>query len=308
MPLQRDMVGYAKTPPQVEWPGDARIAISIVLNYEEGSERTPYYGDEDHEKHGEIGSSRPPAERDYQTETQWEYGARAGVWRLLRILEQRNVPATFYACGMALEQNLPLGQEIAARGHDVCGHGYRWIPQWNLSPDEERENIRRTIRAIETTCGKRPYGWFTRSGPSHNTREILAEEGFLYDSDGLNDDLPYYTPLRSGKPWLVVPYTFDANDGKWWHYGWNTADQFFHYLRDSFDQLYAEGASHPRLLSIGLHTRVSGRPGRAIALSRFLDYALEHEQVWITGRDAVARWWLEHYPPERVGWSSAAAG
>jgi peptidoglycan/xylan/chitin deacetylase (PgdA/CDA1 family) len=302
MALARDMVGYAKTPPVVEWPGGARIALSIVLNYEEGSELTPYYGDAVHETRGELVSNRPPNERDYQTETQWEYGSRAGAWRLLRILEERSIKATIYACGMALEQNPELGVEIAARGHDVCGHGYRWIPQWHLERQEEQESIRKTVAAIENTTGKRPYGWFTRSGPSQNTREILADEGFLYDCDGINDDLPYYASVQD-RPWLVVPYALDSNDGKWWHQGWAQSDQFLQYLKDSFDMLYAEGASHPRMLSVGLHTRVSGRPGRAIALARFLDYALGHTDVWFAGRDDIARWWLEQYPAERLGWT-----
>ena len=292
--IPRDLTGYGKTPPVVEWPGGARIAVSFVINYEEGSEETPYYGDKGHQKAGEIPSGRPDQERDLQTETQWEYGGRAGVWRLLRIFEKHDVKLTVFACGMALEQNPPLGPEIGRLGHDVCGHGYRWIPQWQAPPDQERELIRKTVQAIQTTTGKRPMGWFTRSGPSSNTRDILADEGFLYDCDGLNDDLPYYS-TANGKPFLIVPYAFDSNDGKYWHYGWHGRD-FYDYLVDCFDMLHEEGATHPRMLSIGLHTRVSGRPGRALAVERFVQYVKDQPKVWIAGRDDIARWWLEKYP------------
>jgi peptidoglycan/xylan/chitin deacetylase (PgdA/CDA1 family) len=294
--MQRDLIGYGKTPPRVEWPGGARIAISLVLNYEEGSERTPLYGDAEHESAGEMASGKPPQARSLQTETQWEYGARAGAWRLLRILEKHAVKSTIFACGMALENNPPLGQEIAHQGHDVCGHGYRWIEQWHLERGDEQESIRRCVQAIENTTGRRPLGWFTKGGPSLNTREILAEEGFLYDCDGINDDLPYYASQR-GKPWLVVPYTFDCNDGKYWRNGWADGDQFFRYLKDSFDVLYEEGETIPRLMSIGLHTRVSGRPGRAVVVDRFIRYARGFPGVWFAGRDEIARWWLEHCPP-----------
>jgi peptidoglycan/xylan/chitin deacetylase (PgdA/CDA1 family) len=285
-------------PPKVEWPGGARIALSIVLNYEEGSEATPYYGDKKHEMIGDLESRRPPEVRDPLVESIWEYGGRAGVWRLMRILKEREVKATFFVCAMALENNPPLGPEIVAQGHDVCGHGYRWIEQWNLDREAEKESVHKAVVSIEKTTGRRPYGWWTKSGPSLSTREILAEEGFLYDCDSLADDLPYYTQVK-GKPWLVVPYALDSNDGKFWRYGWDNADDLFQYLRDSFDLLYREGATHPRMLSVGIHTRVSGRPGRAVALERFLDHVKRHDGVWFAGRDEIARWWLEHYPPEQ---------
>ena len=209
---------------------------------------------------------------------------------------QYEVKATFFACGMALEQNPPLGREIAARGHDVCGHGLRWVEQWHLDRDKEKESIHQAAALIEKMTGRRPLGWFTKSGPSLNTREILAEEGFLYDCDGINDDLPYYTEVK-GKPWLVVPYAFDSNDGKYWRGGWSNGEQFFSYLKDSFDMLYKEGATCPKMLSIGLHSRVSGRPGRAMAVARFIEYAKGFPRVWFAGRDEIARWWLERCPP-----------
>jgi peptidoglycan/xylan/chitin deacetylase (PgdA/CDA1 family) len=292
--IERDLAGYGKTPPVVKWPDGARIAVSFVVNYEEGSEETPYFGDKTHQRAGEIASGRPDHERDLQTETQWEYGARAGIWRLYRVFEKQAVKITVFACGMALEQNPEVGAEAGRLGHDVCGHGYRWIPQWQCEREEERTLIRKTVDAIRTTSGKRPLGWFTRSGPSSNTRELLAEEGFLYDCDGLNDDLPYYFST-AGKPFLIVPYAFDSNDGKYWHNGWHGRD-FYEYLRASFDMLYEEGKTHPRMLSIGLHSRVSGRPGRALAVEQFVQYVKSQSKVWIAGRDDIARWWLEHYP------------
>jgi peptidoglycan/xylan/chitin deacetylase (PgdA/CDA1 family) len=293
--MERDLAGYGKTPPHVTWPNDARIAISVVLNYEEGSERTPFYGDAVHERAGEMISDKPPEVRSLQIESQWEYGARAGVWRLLRLLDRYDIKATIFACGMALENNPEVGREIGAAGHDVCGHGYRWADQWQMDKASEQESIRRCVAAIERTTGRRPLGWFTRGGPSLNTREILAEEGFLYDCDGLNDDLPCYASVN-GKPWLVVPYAFDTNDGKYWRSGWADGDQFLRYLKDSFDVLYAEGETYPRMLSIGLHTRVSGRPGRTMAVERIIQYAQGFPGVWFAGRDDIARWWLEHYP------------
>lgn len=294
--MERDLVGYGKTPPKVEWPGGARIAISLVVNYEEGSEATPYYGDTTHERSGENPSNKPPEVRDLMTETQWEYGARAGVWRLLRVFERYQVKSTFFVCALALEHNPTLGPEIVAQGHDICGHGYRWVEQWNLDREAEQESIHKAVVSIEKMSGRRPLGWFTKAGPSFNTREILAEEGFLYDCDVLNDDLPYYTTAR-GRPWLVLPYAFDSNDGKYWRGVWSNSDQFLAYLKDSFDMLYEEGETHPRMLSVGLHSKASGRPGRAIAVARFIEYAQSHSGVWFAGRDEIAEWWREHYPP-----------
>jgi allantoinase len=295
--MKRDLVGYGKNLPRVEWPEGCQIAVSLVVNYEEGSELTPVYGDKKHETNGEIPSRKPAEARSLQTESQWEYGGRAGVWRLLRLFEQYEVKATFFACAMALEQNPPLGREITAQGHDVCGHGLRWVEQWHLDRESEKESIHRAVISIEKTTGRRPLGWFTKSGPSLNTREILAEEGFLYDCDGINDDLPYYSEVK-GKPWLVVPYAFDSNDGKYWRGAWSNGEQFLSYLKDSFDMLYKEGATHPKMLSIGLHSRVSGRPGRALAVARFIEYVKGFPKVWFAGRDEIARWWLERCPPK----------
>lgn len=292
----RDLVGYGPTRPDAAWPGGARIALSVVVNYEEGSELNPLHGDATHEMIGELPSTKPPGVRDLQIESQWEYGSRAGVWRLLRILEHHRTKATFFMCGMALEEYPQVGRAVAAAGHDISGHGHRWIEQWHLDPESERAYVARALDAIEGATGTRPLGWFTKNGPSPSTRRILAEAGLLYDNDALDDDLPYYARV-DGRPWLVVPYALDTNDGKWWRGGWHDAEGFFRYLRDSFDVLYAEGeAGSPALLSVGLHPRVAGRPGRAAALERFLQYVGQHDGVWIAGRDDIARHWAEHHP------------
>lgn len=264
--------------------------MSVVVNYEEGSEATPYYGDKIHETIGEMESGRPPEVRDLMIERMWEYGGRAGVWRLLRILEKYEVPATFFVCAMALENNPPLGPQIVS-------HGHRWIAQWRLDREAERESIHQAAVTIEKMTGRRPLDWWTKSGPSLNTRELLAAEGFLYDCDAVNDDLPYYDDVN-GNPWLVVPYALDTNDGKFWRAGWSNADEFFHYLKDAFDLLYEEGATHAKMMSVGLHSRVSGRPGRAMALARFLEHVRGHPRVWWARRDEIARWWLDRYPPQ----------
>jgi len=292
------MIGYGQALPAVEWPNGARMALSIVVNYEEGSERSLAWGDAQSETTGESSASKPkpPGVRDYRIESQWEYGPRAGVWRVLRILKKYEAKATFFACGMALERNPALGPELVAQGHAVCCHGYRWATQWDLSREDEHEEIRRGIAAVERCTGTRPLSWFTKGGPGENTRDLLVEEGFLYDSDAFNDDLPYYSQVK-GKPWLVVPYTIDSNDGTWWRGGWTTGHQFLDYIRDAFDMLYEEGASHPRMLVVAIHSRICGRPSRAMAVERFLKHVRSRPDVWIATRDEIAQWWLKRYPP-----------
>jgi len=293
--MDRDFVGYGGNWPKVEWPDGARLAISLCVNIEEGSELSPYFGDESQQPFGSESSARPPGVRSLATETLWEYGARSGGWRMLRMLRREGVKATFFVCGMALENNPPFARAITDEGHEVLGDGYRWNAQWGLQLEAERAYIRHAVEAIEQTTGQRPLGWFSRSGPSPNTREILKEQGFLYDSEALNDDLPYYVQVKSA-PWLVVPYSFDSNDGMTdWH---NSAD-FCAYLKDSFDVLYEEGATCPKMLSIGLHSKRSGKPGRIGAVSEFIHYAKGHAGVWFAGRDEIAHWWWEHYPPVR---------
>ena len=296
---ERDFVGYGGEVPKVDWPGGARIALQFVVNYEEGSEYSILDGD----PHAETGLSEVPGgrtargERDLAIESMYEYGSRAGVWRLFRIFAERDLPLTVFACARALERNPEASEEILRREYDICCHGLRWVEHFKLSETEEREQIREAVRSVERLTGRRPLGWYCRYGPSVNTRRILVEEGgFLYDSDSYNDDLPYWT-LVEGKPHLVIPYALDTNDVKFGVAGSiGTGDHFFSYLKDSFDLLYREGAKTPKMMSIGLHARLIGRPGRAAGLQRFLDYVLDHRRIWIGRRIDVARHWREHHP------------
>jgi peptidoglycan/xylan/chitin deacetylase (PgdA/CDA1 family) len=293
----RDVVGYNGRPPKVVWPNNARVAVSLVVNFEEGSERAVGDGDPD----GELGAaevqltSRPPGKRDLAMETMYEYGTRAGFWRLLDILDNHNVPATFFACAVALERNRDAARAITVRGHEPCSHGYRWEDVTLLTREEEREHIRLAIKSIEETTGQRPLGWYCRYGPSVHTRELVVEEGgFVYDSDSYNDDLPYWTEVN-GTRHLVVPYTLDANDIKFGRGGFGSPRDFEDYLIYGFDRLYKEGITAPKMMSIGLHMRLVGRPARAEALDRFLTHARSFPNVWFARRIDIARWWQEHY-------------
>ena len=297
--MERDFVGYGAEPPAVRWPGDARIAVNLVVNYEEGSENRFEDGCARRETAGEVASQVPtdPPQRDLANESMFEYGSRAGVWRLLRLFDRYEVKGTFFACAVALERNPAVGRAITARGHDVLAHGNRWQEHFLLDREAERAAIERAVRVIEAATGQKPAGWYCRYGPSVSTRELVVASGhFLYDSDAYNDDLPYYVRVQ-GKPWLVVPYTLDTNDARFWRGGLDTGQDFFEYLRDSFDVLYEEGATHPRLMSVGLHCRIVGRPGRARGLERFLAHARERPGVWFARRGEIARWWLERRPP-----------
>lgn len=293
---QRDLVGYGRQVPRIEWPGGARIAVSLVVNYEEGAEYSLLDGDSHHETNNEVPSPIPPEQRDLLNESFFEYGSRVGVWRLLDLFDRYGVKSTFYCCALALERNPELAREITARGHEPCGHGYRWTEAHRMTRAEEQADIARTIQSLTETTGARPLGWFTRYGPSVNTRELVAAEGgFLYDSIAANDDLPYYVRVN-GQPWLVVPYSFETNDARFWRGGLVSVNDFFEYLKDSFDCLYAEGATHPKMMSVGLHCRIAGRPARSQAVARFIEYAQGFSGVWFARRIDLARWWLEHYP------------
>ena len=293
---QRDFVGYGPNPPQVEWPNGARIAVSLVVAYEEGSEYSLLDGDPQRESNNEVPSPIPLNQRDLANESFFEYGSRVGVWRILNILDEYDVKAAFFCCALALERNLHVGPEIVGRGHEVFGHGYRWEDCFKMDRDTEREDIRKTVESLTRTTGQRPLGWYTRYGPSVNTRELIVEEGgFLYDSNSYNDDLPYYTQVNE-KKWLVVPYSLDVNDTKFWRGGMTSTSDFYESMRNSFDLLYQEGAKHPKMMSIGLHCRISGRPSRAVALQQFLGYAKGLPGVWFARRTDIARWWLEKYP------------
>ena len=295
----RDFVGYGAQPPDPRWPGGARLALQIVMNYEEGSEYAIGEGDPVSETYlTEVpGATVGPGKRDLIVESIYEYGSRAGFWRLMRMFGERTIPITVFGAALALERNPEAARAIAAAGYEVCSHGWRWIGFQDMSEAEERAQMRRAVASLERTIGERPYGWYCRYAPSINTRRLVVEEGgFLYDSDAYNADLPYWVRVE-GKPHLVIPYTLDANDMKFSvPPGFTSGDGFFAYLKDAFDVLYREGKTAPKMMSVGLHTRLVGRPGRAAALERFLDYVLLHEDVWICRRVDIARHWIATHP------------
>lgn len=293
---ERDFIGYGLNPPKIEWPDGARVAVSVVVNYEEGSEYSLLDGDPRRETNSEVPSPLPLDERDLANESFFEYGSRVGVWRIMDILGQYRVPATFFCCALALERNPQVGPEIVRRGHEVFGHGYRWEEYYKMDRDTEREAIRKAVESITRTTGERPLGWYTRYGPSLNTRELVVEEGgFLYDSNSYADDLPYYTQVH-GKKWLVVPYSLEVNDTKFWRGGMVNPKDFYDTAHNTLELLHSEGATNPKMMSVGLHCRIAGRPARAVALKNFLEYACSLPGVWFARRTDIARWWLEKYP------------
>ena len=294
--MERDLVGYGLNPPAVEWPNGARIAVSLVLNYEEGSEYSTLDGDPHGETVGESPSPVRPGERDLANESFFEYGSRVGVWRILNILDEYDVKATMYACALALERNPQVGPEMVRRGHEIMGHGNRWEEYYGMELDTERAAIHNAVESIARTSGQRPLGWYCRYGPSVNTRQLVVEEGgFEYDCNAYNDDLPYYTNVNGGK-WLVIPYSLEVNDYGFWRGQLSTPSDFFESARNSFDTLYREGATHPKMMSVGLHCRIIGKPARAAALRQFLEYVKEKPDVWFPRRIEIARWWKEKYP------------
>lgn len=299
-PYARDLVGYGPNPPNPDWPGGARIAVQFVLNYEEGGENNILHGDEASEGIltdivGHPSFMALKGQRSMMVESIYEYGSRAGLWRLMRIFADRHLTFTVFAIGMALERYPEAARAMAEAGHEIISHGYRWIDYQNFSLEDEREHMRRAIAAQVKIVGYRPLGWFSgRNSP--NTRRLVVEEGgFLYDADAYADDLPYWVEV-GGKFHLVVPYTLDNNDMRFsTAQGFSNGEEFFVYLRDAFDQLYAEGASTPKMMSIGLHARLVGRPGRARGLVRFLDHIQSHDKVWICRRIDIARHWITHH-------------
>ncbi|MEI8595381.1 MULTISPECIES: allantoinase PuuE [Photobacterium] len=294
----RNLIGYGAVPPHPRWPNDARVAVSFVLNYEEGGERCILHGDSESEAFlSEIPAAQPfPGQRHISMESIYEYGSRAGVWRILRLFKEYDVPLTVFGVAMALERHPDVAKAFVEAGHEICSHGYRWIDYQNIDESEERDHMMKAIEIIKNLTGERPYGWYTgRTGP--NTRRIVAEEGgFMYDSDAYDDDLPYWHE-EGPKPQLVIPYTLDTNDMRFATVqGFNAGDQFFNYLKDTFDTLYEEGATAPKMMSVGLHCRLIGRPGRIAALRRFLDYVSQHDKVWLCRRIDIAKHWHEHHP------------
>jgi allantoinase len=294
----RDLVGYGGAPPAVRWPGAAQIAVNFVVNYEEGAEYCLLNGDDRSETLlSEVGIGPPKlGARDLSMESMYEYGSRVGIWRVLQAFAERQVNPTIYAVGLALSQNPKLAERIAALGCDVVSHGWRWIDYDAVDEASERSHIRQCVETIEAMTGRRPIGWYT-GRPSANTRRLVVEAGgFLYDSDAYCDDLPFWTRV-AGRPHLIVPHAFDTNDSRMArNQDLAAPDQALRYLVDSFDVLYEEGAERPKLMTVSLHPRLIGRPGRIGVLRRFLDHVLARKRVWICGRDEVARHWLAHHP------------
>jgi len=296
-PYPRDMVGYGAEPPDPKWPKGARLALNFVMNYEEGSEASFADGDGYTEASlTEVGPQGVKG-RDLAAESQFEYGSRVGFWRILRTFQSRNLPLTVFGCALALERNSPAAKAIAQAGYDVCCHGWRWEKHYELEIDEERERIRKAIASLEKSVGSRPLGWYCRYSPSVNTRRLIVEDGgFLYDSDCYNDELPYWTRVE-GRPHLVVPYTMSVNDSKFPRGMFGTGDDFYNYAKDAFSVLLREGATHPKMLSVGMHLRISGHPARTAGLERFLDHVMAHDEVWVCRREDIARHWMATHPP-----------
>jgi chitin deacetylase len=294
----RDLKGYGANPPHPRWPGEARVAVSFVLNFEEGGERSILHGDRESETylHEVVGLAPRKGRRDETVESVYDYGARAGFWRILRLFGERRLPFTSYAVGMAVVRNPEAAKAMAKAGHEIASHGWRWIDYQKMGIAEERRHMKLAIETIARVCGTRPVGWYT-GRLSGNTRKLVVEEGgFLYDSDAYDDDLPYWVTV-GGKDHLVIPYTLDNNDMKFGTaQGFNQGEDFFAYLRDAFDTLYREGEAAPKMMSVGLHCRLAGRPGRAAALARFLDYVQNHENVWVCRRADIARHWRQVHP------------
>ena len=309
MDYPRDLIGYGRNLPDADWPGGARVAVQFVLNYEEGGENCVLHGDAGSEQFLSeiIGAPAFPA-RHMSMESIYEYGSRAGVWRILREFERRRLPLTVFGVSMALERHPELTAAFVAQGHEIACHGWRWIHYQNVDEATEREHMRIATDIIRRMTGAAPQGWYTgRDSP--NTRRLVVEQGgYVYDADSYADDLPYWTQVRCERdgvtqsvPRLVVPYTLDSNDMRFaTAQGFNSGTQFFDYLRDSFDVLYREGdpdgLDAPKMLSVGLHARLAGRPGRIAALERFLDHVLGHDRVWVCRRIDIARHWIATHP------------
>jgi allantoinase len=292
----RDMIGYGSKGLKVIWPNNARIAVQIVLNYEEGAENCILNGDKNSEIFlSEIIGAKPIKGRHISMESLYEYGSRAGFWRLHKLFQEKKIPITIFGVGMALEKNPEICKAIKDSGYEVASHGWRWIDYQNIKKSEEKKHMKLAIQAHKKIFGERPNGWYTgRCSP--NTRDLVMEDGgFLYDSDSYNDDLPYWE-TRGKKKQLIIPYTLDNNDMRFvTNQGFNTGDHFFTYLKDSFDTLYDEGKTSPKMMSVGLHCRIIGKPGRIQSLKKFLDYVLKHEDVWLCKRIDVAKHWVKNY-------------
>jgi putative urate catabolism protein len=293
----RNLQGYGCNLPKVEWPGGARVAVQFVINYEEGAENCVLHGDKSSEAFLSeiVGASAYEGQRHMNMESMYEYGSRAGFWRLHRLFTSRKIPLTVFGVAMALERNPKVIDAMWEAEWEIASHGYRWIDYQFVAEKTEREHLKKALEIHHRVTGERPTGWYLgRCSP--NSHRIVAEEGgFLYNADTYADDLPYWDDSYA-TPQLMIPYTLDVNDMRFaTPQGFNTGQQFYEYLKDTFDVLYAEGAETPRMMSIGLHCRLAGKPGRAAALIRFLDHVAEHKDVWFARRIDIARHWREHH-------------
>ena len=294
----RDLIGYGAEKPQANWPDGARIALQFVINYEEGGENCILHGDAASEAFLSemIGADAREGVRHMSMESFYEYGSRVGVWRLFNLFKQYEIPITIFAIAMALQRNPDVVEAALKNEFEMCSHGLRWIDYQYISEEIEKEHLYKAIEIHTEATGERPLGWYTgRTGP--NTRRLVAEEGgFLYDADDYSDELPFWSKIENS-PHLIVPYSLDANDMRFAAaQGFNAGDQFFNYLKDSFDTLYAEGEAAPKMMSVGLHCRIVGRPGRFQALKKFVEYARSHDKVWFARRVDIARHWRTEHP------------
>lgn len=295
----RNMTGYGKESIHPHWPNKARVAIQFVLNYEEGGENSILHGDKASESFlSEIVGAKPyEGVRHMSMESIYEYGSRAGVWRILRLFKEFDIPITIFAVALAIARNKELADYLVEHNYDICAHGLRWIDYQYIDEKTEREHIKDCIALLTEHLGRRPLGWYTgRNSP--NTRRLVMEEGgFLYDSDTYDDDLPYWTEeSKSDNRHLIIPYTLDVNDMRFASpQGFNSGDQFFNYLKDTFDALYLEGETHPKMMSVGMHARILGRPGRIMAMRRFLEYVKTFDDVWLCTRNEIADHWYKNF-------------
>ncbi len=296
----RDLLGYGRTPPDPRWPGQARVAVQFVINYEEGGENNILHGDAASEAFlsDVLGAVPWPGQRHMNVESMYEYGARAGFWRLWRMFTERDVPATVYGVATALQRSPEQVAGMQEAGWEIASHGLKWIDYRNVPVEQERAHLQDAIRIHRDVTGERPLGWYT-GRTSENTLDLVLEDGgFLYSSDSYADDLPYWVASPTGHH-LIIPYTLDANDMRFTNaQGFAHGEDFFRYLKDSFDQLYAEGETSPKMMTIGLHCRLAGRPGRALGLQRFLDHIQSHDRVWLARRIDIARHWHKEHPPK----------
>jgi|TARA_B100001971_G_scaffold79132_1_gene72932 putative urate catabolism protein len=292
----RDMIGYGSKEPRVTWPNNAKLALQIVLNYEEGAENNILHGDKNSETFlSEIIGAKAIKDRHINMESMYEYGSRRGFWRIHKLFQEKKIPVTIFGVAMALERNPEVCNAIKNGNYEIACHGWRWIDYQNVKKSVEKKDMKLAIKTIKKIFGERPLGWYT-GRCSTNTRDLVFEDGgFLYDSDSYSDDLPYWE-YKKNKKQLIIPYTLDNNDMRFaTNQGFNSGDQFYTYLKDSFDALYDEGKTNPKMMSVGLHCRLIGRPGRFQALKKFIDYVLKFDDVWICKRVDIAKHWIKNY-------------